>query len=283
MNPKNTPHFFRTIQKKDIICNFIIRDNFTTGVISSERYHFHSFYELHTVVKGQMHILVNDKDLYLESGSICVIPPNTIHYIFEEKDSFRTGFRFSFSPSNVPNTPFFLPRFQKSFHEICDIFVANDPTIYNNYLYPAALLLKEQTFSHLIDELLFLCIDSVSNIILPTHPVQESNFDSDAFRAECVEDFINSTYHDHPRIEILADSLNLSVRQTERIISRLYGMTFSELILKKRLTIAKFLLLTTSHTIEEIAFLTGFYDKSHFCRKFHDSFGVSPAAYRSTQ
>lgn len=282
MNTKNNSSILtlRTIQKEDIVCNFLLRDNFITGIKSSEHYHFHSFYEFLMVVTGKMHIIIEDNDFFLESGNICIIPPNTIHYILEDEESFRTGFRFSFSRSNYGNTPHFFPRFQKSFHNLHTAFILNDATIYENFLKTSALVIRNQNSSYVADELLFLALDCVSHIISQEPTTQREEYSSDNVRSEYIEDFINTTYHANPKIEDLAKVLNLSKRQTERVIARLFNMTFSELILKKRLTIAKFLLQKTTHTMEEIAFQTGFYDTSHFYHKFTACYGITPAKYR---
>ena len=58
-------------------------------------------------------------------------------------------------------------------------------------------------------------------------------------------------------------------------------MTFTELLGKKRLTAAKFLLKTTDSSIEEIAFTCGFKDTSYFYRRFSSLFKTTPAAYRA--
>ena len=44
---------------------FILNKGFSRGVCASENYHFHSSYEVHVCVKGSLHILVEDDDIYL--------------------------------------------------------------------------------------------------------------------------------------------------------------------------------------------------------------------------
>ena len=270
-----------TMQKNDISCNFILSGHFLNGITSSEKYHFHSFYELFAVVTGNMHIMIENQDFFLTSGDICIIPPNTPHFVYEDKDSFRIGFRFSYSSSGNFSNSCYLSRFQRSYGKLKTVFITKDPSIYENYLCVAARILKSDHSNYVINELLFYAINQISNTILHEPAVSETTQNSDSLRTIYIEDFINHNYYANTRIEDLANTLNLSVRQTERVVSRLFGISFTKLVLKKRLSIAKFLLQKTPYSIEEIAFQTGFYDKSHFCHKFTYYYDITPVKYRA--
>lgn len=57
-------------------------------------------------------------------------------------------------------------------------------------------------------------------------------------------------------------------------------LTFGEYIRKLRIDKALHLLQNTSHSLSEIAYLTGFSDQSHFSRIFKKHMGKSPSAYK---
>ena len=53
-----------------------------------------------------------------------------------------------------------------------------------------------------------------------------------------------------------------------------------EYVLSLRVQEAQRLLTTTTHSVGEIASATGFYDQSHFTRRFNKAVGMTPLAYR---
>ena len=80
----------QTVEKEDVFCNFVITEALVTGIRSSENYHFHSFFELFTVLSGQMRLIADHENILLRPGDVCIIPPNMTHYVYEEADAFWT-------------------------------------------------------------------------------------------------------------------------------------------------------------------------------------------------
>ena len=78
----------------------------------------------------------------------------------------------------------------------------------------------------------------------------------------------------------------LSVRLGEpayylsRLLRRLCGQTFKNLLQTKRLNQSAFLLTTTSIPVEEIITAVGYDNTSYFHRIFKEQFGMTPRAYR---
>ena len=132
-------------------------------------------------------------------------------------------------------------------------------------------------------DLIFLALYEIAAALMPSQPrsVSAVSSASDAQLAEQIEVFINRNYHRTLRLDDLAAHLHLGVRQTQRVTSRLFGISFSALLSKRRLTAAKLLLKTTDLPIEEIALRCGFEDKNYFYRKFSAAFSITPGKYRA--
>jgi len=272
-----------TFEKGDISCDFILKDGFVTGVTSSDNYHFHSFFEIHYVLRGEMRMIVNDRECFLGSGDLCIIPPNLSHFIYGNSDSHRIGFRFSFKHlKNIEGGEFFQ-RFLKAFGGLQDSCILSDHTLFRQCVNASREALANDGSSYVVDELLFLALDELARAMLgcPSDSKEGPQPYNDSLLTEYVEDYLNNHYQRTPKIGELAFSLNLSVRQTQRVINRLFGKTFSELLTTRRLMAAKFLLRTTSLSIEEIAGQTGFCDKSYFYRTFSAYYGITPVQYRN--
>lgn len=79
----------------------------------------------------------------------------------------------------------------------------------------------------------------------------------------------------------VADTLQINPTYLSRVFARYFDdLSFGEYIRKMRIEKAIQLLETTSDSLAEIAYLTGFSDQSHFNRIFKKQTGQSPSAFR---
>lgn len=82
-----------------------------------------------------------------------------------------------------------------------------------------------------------------------------------------------------PKMAEIARGLGLSARSFHRRLSE-HGLNFQTLTEETRRDLAKGLLRDESHSLAEIAFLTGFSEQSAFTRAFKRWLGTTPATYR---
>ncbi|MBQ8233135.1 MAG: helix-turn-helix domain-containing protein [Lachnospiraceae bacterium] len=281
-----------TCENTSIRCEFILKKEFITGVTASQTYHFHSIYEMHIPVTGILHMMVEDKDIMLLPGEVCIIPPDRKHYVYADKSSYRIGFRFTFfiqKKSTEPSDSLF----QYSYGKLTDVFVVKNCPIYEKYLKAAADNFACAMPHFMTSNLLFLSLYETALAMITVNCVSMSNdhktlseneppiIYSDTYISECIESFISRHYTEKIRLDDMATQLNLSVRQTERVTSRLFGMSFTSLVNKRRLTVAKLLLRTTDIPIEHIAIASGFENINYFYRKFSAECSMTPKEYRN--
>ncbi len=79
----------------------------------------------------------------------------------------------------------------------------------------------------------------------------------------------------------LAELLNLSTRQTQRLLQRHFGKTFSQKLTEARMAAASQYLLTTGLSVTEISERLGFSSIEHFSAAFRRAMGCSPRQYRT--
>ena len=271
-----------TFSKNDIACELILGDGYATAQRKTTSTHFHAFYEVHYILSGSVNVVLDEKEILLNEGSICLIPPQVIHRIIEKNGSKRVGFRFSYTKRKCDQEEWYFERFANTFGSLNRALFLKETEFFLQCINASRTALAEKAPDYAVNELLFLAIDHLAYCIgghqksnLPT-----INAFSDSLIAEYIEDYINMNYRGFLKIGDLANSLDVSVRQTQRIIKRLFGKSFSELVTIKRLTVAKHILRNTTLSIEEVAQATGFCDKQYLCRKFSANFGISPAKYR---
>ena len=96
-----------------------------------------------------------------------------------------------------------------------------------------------------------------------------------------IENYLLFRYQDNITEEDLAAEMNLSKRQLSRVLQLTYGKSFRQLLIETRMHRAAQLLQEGGHSIEEIAYLTGYTSLSGFYSAFHKYFGVPVGKYRA--
>jgi AraC-like DNA-binding protein len=80
----------------------------------------------------------------------------------------------------------------------------------------------------------------------------------------------------------MAKLANLSTTHFNRRFQQLLHMTPTQYLRSVRVQAARRLLTTTSRELADISIETGFSDQSHFTKRFRETTGLTPEAYRST-
>ncbi len=84
-------------------------------------------------------------------------------------------------------------------------------------------------------------------------------------------------------LETLSQRLNLSPRQTQRLIQTYYGKTFQQKKADARMSAASILLKHANESITTIANELGYSSPEHFSNAFHHYYGMSPRQYRNSR
>lgn len=92
--------------------------------------------------------------------------------------------------------------------------------------------------------------------------------------------FIEEHYKDG-KLTDLAKELHCDLYWLSRMVKKLTGKTYTELVQMKRLNQAAYLLKTTKLTVAEIGYAVGYDNLSYFHRIFQDRFHASPKEYRT--
>lgn len=81
-------------------------------------------------------------------------------------------------------------------------------------------------------------------------------------------------------LSYMSDEMGFSAGYLSTIFKKTFGVTFQDYVLKRRLSRAKILLLTTDKKNYEIADEVGFDDVNYFGARFKSTFGMSPKQYK---
>lgn len=240
--------------------------------------HNHNTLELHIILQGSCKIEVESEIINITEGQGFLLRANAFHCSLETSTPFL---RFSisfllenelllFTNSNLEK-PYILFQTTPSMRQICyEIFNEYDKTV---------AYMKQEMISSLLSQLIIHMFRNISqnnlpykNTDLPIHMMFQTIDCFFSIPLEPIEkDFSRKN---------LAASLHCSERQLNRLIYKLYGITFQEKRMQARMDYAKFLLRNTNKTITEICQLVGYSDESTFRKFFKSNSNMTPHEFR---
>ncbi|ANY70547.1 AraC family transcriptional regulator [Paenibacillus sp. BIHB 4019] len=100
------------------------------------------------------------------------------------------------------------------------------------------------------------------------------------FRYKLAEQFIKDNYQEPFTLELVAERVQISARQLQRIFKTHSDQTFSSYVEQVRLAHVCTQLLESSETVEVLAQQHGFSSASYLHRVFRKKYGCTPAQYR---
>lgn len=251
--------------------------------------HVHDWYELVYVYRGKGTFFIDQTFYDMGQGDLFVIPGNTIHRAFPDKEDPVTSTAIFFSPILVQPASlgdgfsylhgFELCKERKSykFEHNLPQQVTIDAGIESMH---AELQTKSVGYRHAIllqlQQLLLLSIRELE-------PGFSQHADPPAFGPIWMKEtlrYIEDHLSDDIGLAALSQIVSVTPAHFSRVFKQRIGMNVSEYITTKRIVRAKELLLTTDDNISSIAERCGFESLPHFHRMFKRMLGMTPAAYR---
>ena len=243
--------------------------------------HMHSFFELHYICGGEGTLILPDAMYPLSEGVLYLIPPKLFHEQRTYWQNLMEEYTFSFDVKKVKTDSAFdlYGKFSRQ-----DFWIGE-----GDYLIKDSFgLLEEEAkkrdigFSYIIRSVLEQMIIRFLRNIPQKQPVVQKNGTTPYERRKFIIDETMIYQYKDITLDKLAEYLNLSSRQTARILEEEYGMSFSKLRRQSRLHAAASLLIGTKLTVDEVAELVGYENEIYFGKQFKELYGVTPSVYRKT-
>jgi AraC-like DNA-binding protein len=92
--------------------------------------------------------------------------------------------------------------------------------------------------------------------------------------------YLDEHFREHIVLKKLGNLCGLSSTHIHRLFQRILRMSPAEYLLALRLQEARRLLATTDEPVSVIALGTGFFDQSHFTKRFRKVIGMTPTQFR---
>ena len=254
-----------------------------TKTVKPTPLHNHPVFELQAILAGEMALDFSETEsILLSRKDICLIPPDLYHGVSPSEDAARITLRFSFMRNAEQTNENFYLRFSR----------LTEATVLKDCEEMISLLesIRREILSHMAESAA-LCRAYLSALFVLLYrrlgeqcPALAGNLlsesDDENARYNKIELLMHWRMAEIFREEDLAEALGLSVRQTSRVMQKIFGMSFRKKLLELRLHHAKGLLLTSDCPVEEIADIVGYTSPSGFHIAFRKAFGCTPRDYR---
>ncbi len=257
--------------------------------------HMHNQYELQTVCEGRYTLenLDGTVSKCLQPDEIALIPPGYYHNAKKESGAIPCKYALRMEFEKVQSTKGceeLYDRFVEKLGEIGEgIFTVSVPDSAENLngiyrwmgdLASGGEIIAEAYYKLFMTRFVLsvICRDASGDLGLR----RSVGYDAAVVRKDMIERFLNANYS-NPKLtaQMLAQHVNLSMRQMNRVFSEFYGTSFYQLLTNIRLSHAKKMLLCSQMTVKEIAAQVGYDSTTGLFIAFKKKYGITPGEFRA--
>lgn len=238
--------------------------------------HCHSVYELHILLDGHCQLEVEEQTIPLARGHGILIVPGEHHRPLNyDPDLYRFSLSFSTKSDSfiaalrqaTPASRLFTATPQLL--QLCkDIY----------YEYSAGNPFKQEQLQALLTQLMIHLLRQLS--VTQTEEESSDNL-TEQQRLSRIDTFFEKHFADSAGELALAQQLNLSRRQLDRVLKKHYGMNYRQKLIRTRMGHAGWYLRTFDMPISQIAQRVGYTSDSAFFQAFRQQYGITPREYRN--
>lgn len=227
--------------------------------------HSHSFWQIIIVTEGRLTVSAGPDVLELCAGMVHILPPGMEHSLESVEGYSQLGIDLEAEdryPLSVLLKQYIREPTVHSDRGLLEIY-AELEGIYHY----GVTQLSAARLVNLADSLVLRCIETCGAVQHDRWAEQLTGYlDSNLSKAMCVSE--------------IAEHFYLSVPQLERRCRGAYHCGVIAHLLQRRYRRAKFLLLNTDYSVQEIGAMVGYPEAAHFSAFFRSYAGISPRAFR---
>ncbi len=251
--------------------------------------HFHFFYEVHFLLEGAATLVIGDDVVRLGKGDVCIVPPNMMHYQkLAEMEIVRTSAYFSMDRKawNInadQDIMAFADTLEKAKSAV--VFkITPELLMYHNKIQQFGQergFIAEKKVQMFLSLLFLEMVDCALENRTTNNKLQFLPNAVDSSLELTIDNFFSEQYMNKVTVEDLAKRICYGRKQTERIIKKLTGKTFNEVLVLWRMETAKMLLLNSDESIGKISEMVGYDSYGGFFKAFRATYQMNPQDFRS--
>lgn len=240
--------------------------------------HSHKFYEVFHVLRGSITIFTEVGKIDLEEEDTAIISPEVTHTTEINPGSLRISMIFSME-KNQKNT---ASGYYDTFLNILNNKVSRIDSFVGAQTFKRCARYFQSDYAEK-NELMIACLHEIMVLIKATQRPEKQTLelavDTGNLRPYIIDDYFVNKFR-HGSLVKLAELLNISPQQTQRIVKKMYSQSFSERITMMKMHYAKSLLLDTDISIAQIAAKCGYSGTNGFFVAFKKYYGKTPNELR---
>ena len=274
-----------------ISVKFTYKDKVDTNIAEgSSLIHLHSGIELHFVYSGSVELVSDGKKMVVNAGSICLIPANLNHQFLQggyQSEIYNMLIDIKNSDSACDDYEE-TKCYKKLFSQIKDIVVIEncDKAIRYTKDLLDVISEKDDIHNYIKESLLRLIFLSVADCAFSFNGLNGNGQKNDNMEKHIksldimIENYIMDNFLNNITIADVANFIGYSKTHIARKIKKNYDMSFTDLILKLKMSHAKSLLVTTDMRMLDIAKSIGYNSYNGFGMAFKKRYGKTPEQIR---
>ncbi len=254
-------------------------------------WHFHSEYQLFTVLKGRGTRFIGDHMQSFKEGDMVFTGPNLPHLwrsdnsYFDSKNGLEThGIVIYFPDDFLGNSVFAMDEFE----EIAQVLQKSERGIEINGKTNQAIRLMMQELLYMKGGQSIIQLLQILNKMVDSadcQPITQAGYinlnkESETDRMGQVYEFVMKNFKEKITLEEVSEIANLSVSAFSRYFKTRVNKSFSDFLSEVRISHACKLLHEAEMNISEISFECGFFTLSNFNKQFKERTGKTPLAYK---
>lgn len=240
--------------------------------------HKHSYYELHIIEAGALHIQVENAQYEGHAGQFYLVCPGVSHA--PQLDAERVCKRFCLH-FELLSEPAPLSAYIKQLSCQAGILIGDADKLIpilqqlrsNDCFHP---LFSEELIHQMLSQMF---VQLVRSVAAPPSESITSTSNLSELRTVHIDQFFNNRFYYAEGENVLASELGVSRRQLNRIIQGIYGKSYREKLLEVRAE-AACELLVSDLPVREIAERLGYSTSANFTAFFKNAVGMTPSEYR---
>jgi AraC-like DNA-binding protein len=245
--------------------------------------HYHNVGEIIFVYSGNLHMNINDKDVFLKASQLVIIGSFASHTLLTasadcKRYILRFPLDFLIEAVKDPGLALVFTRYSTTIIPTFQITKDIYPTIEQLFtLFEKELKDKEDYYTQRCGVLLCALLITLYRQDNTYFFINRTPLESKMLEMQF---YLNANYAKDIKLDFLSEHFNISKYYMARCFGEFSGVSIKQYLTVIRINEAKRLLCSTSDPINLISEQTGFYDSNHFIKIFRKHEGLTPLQYR---